>query len=206
MFNQLLMVFGVFCCLLGAAILFGTAGTSDDSVLAGGVMLSLGIIVSSVSFGTWLRWRKYLNTKATHNDAELMSDLKLPASAVIRPLAPKSSQDRPYERRRSQRIMVQVAVLLGIETPNQERPGTLGFTTWVNAHGGLLESPVRIRPGQRITLVIPQSGKEARCRVLQVQRASEESFATVFEFDRQSPEFWPIASPPLDWAVVASVP
>jgi hypothetical protein len=204
MFNQLLMVFGVLCCLLGAAILFGTAGTSDDSVLAGGVMLSLGIIVTSVSFGTWLRWRKYLNTKATHNDAELMSDLKLPA--VIRPLALKSSHDRaPYERRRSQRIMVQVAVLLGIETPNQERPPTLGFTTWVNAHGGLLESPVRIRPGQRITLVIPQSRKEARCRVLQVQRASEESFATAFEFDRQSPEFWPIASPPLDWVVVASV-
>ena len=203
MFNQLLMVFGVLCCLLGAAILFGIAGTSDDSVLAGGVMLSLGIIVTSVSFGTWLRWRKYLQTKATHSDAELLSDHKLPA--VIRPLALKSSHDRtPYERRRSQRIMVQVAVLLGIETPNQERPPTLGFTTWVNAHGGLLESPVRIRPGQRITLVIPQSRKEARCRVLQVQRASEESFATVFEFDRQSPEFWPIASPPLDWAVVAS--
>jgi hypothetical protein len=204
MFNQLLMVFGVFCCLLGAAILFGAAGTSDNSVLAGGVMLSLGIIVTSVSFGTWLRWRKYLNTKPTHNDAELMSNLKLPA--VIRPLALQSSHDRtPYERRRSQRIMVQVAVLLGIETPNQEPPPTLGFTTWVNAHGGLLESPVRIRPGQRITLVIPQSRKEARCRVRQVQRASEESFATTFEFDRQSPEFWPIASPPLDWAVAAPV-
>jgi hypothetical protein len=204
MFNQLLMVFGVLCCLLGAAVLFGTAGTSDASVLAGGAMLSLGIIVTSVSFGTWLRWRKYLTTKATHNDAELMSNHKLPAA--IRPLALKSSHDRtPYERRRSQRIMVQVAVLLGIETPNQERPATLGFTTWVNAHGGLLESPVRIRPGQRITLVIPQSRKEAGCRVLRVQRASEESFATVFEFDRQSPEFWPIASPPLDWAVVASL-
>ena len=203
MFNQLLMAFGVLCCLLGAAILFGTAGTSDASVLAGGVMLSLGIIVTSVSFGTWLRWRKYLKTKATHN-AGLMSDLKSPA--VIRPLGLKSSHDRaPHERRRSQRIMVQVAVLLGIETPNQERPPTLGFTTWVNAHGGLLESPVWIRPGQRITLAIPQSRKEARCRVLRVQRASEESFATAFEFDRQSPEFWPIASPPLDWAVVASV-
>ncbi len=87
MFNQLLMAFGVLCCLLGAAILFGTAGTSDASVFAGGVMLSLGIIVTSVSFGTWLRWRKYLKTKAPPN-AELMSDLKLPA--VIRPPGLKS--------------------------------------------------------------------------------------------------------------------
>jgi hypothetical protein len=201
MFNQLLMVLGVFCCLLGAAILFGTARTSDGSVLAGGVTLSLGIILTSVSFGTWLRWRKYLKD-ATHT-AELVSDLKLPA--MIRPLALKSSHENrtPHERRRSQRIMVQVAVLLRIETPNQEDTPMLGFTTWVNAHGGLLESPLRIRAGQKATLVVPQSRKEAACRVLQVQQVSDESFATAFEFDRQSPQFWPIASPPPDWGVAS---
>jgi hypothetical protein len=202
MFNQLLMVLGVFCCLLGAAILFGTARTSDASVLVGGVMLSLGIILTSVSFGTWLRWRKYLKTNAMQN-AERVSDLKLPA--VIRALALKSSHDRaPHERRRSQRIMIQVAVFLRIETPNQEDAPMLGFTTSVNAHGGLLESPLRIPAGQKITLVVPQSRQEAACRLLHVQPVSDESFATAFEFDRQSPQFWPIASPPPDWAVVAS--
>jgi hypothetical protein len=88
----------------------------------------------------------------------------------------KASSDRaPQERRRSQRIMVQVAVLLRTETPNQGHTPTLAFTAWVNAHGGLLESPVRIRAGEEITLIIPQSRKEAGCRVLQVQKLSEDS-------------------------------
>jgi hypothetical protein len=86
--------------------------------------------------------------------------------------------------------------------PEQERAPALGFTAWVNAHGGILETPVRIRAGQKVTLVIPQSKKEAGARVVQVQKASDESFATSFEFDRPSPEFWPIASRPLDWGVV----
>ena len=203
MLNQLLMVFGVLCGLLGAALLFGGSPTSDVSVLAGGAMVSLGIVLASMSFKTWWRWREYQKTKATRH-VELMSDLELPA--VIGPQAPKpSSQQAPEERRRSQRILVQVAVLLRPETPDGEYTPVLAFTSWVNAHGGLLESPVRISPGQKITLAIPQSSNKVGCRVLQVQKLSEDSFATAFEFDRQSPQFWPIASPPLDWSV-ASVP
>ena len=88
---------------------------------------------------------------------------------------------------------MQTAVLLRIRTPIQDRAPTLAFTSWVNAHGGLLESPVRIRAGERITLATPQSEKEADGHVLCVWRASEESFAISFEFDQQRPDFWPAA-------------
>ena len=203
MLNQLLMVFGVLCGLLGATLLFGRSPTSDASLLAGSAMLALGMVVASISFRAWLGWRKYVKTRETEN-AEPASDFE--PQAVTGPVVLEPPIHRsPQERRRSQRILVQVAVLLRIETPNQEHTPTLAFTAWVNAHGGLLESPVRTRAGQTITLVIPQSSKEASCRVLQVQKLSEDAFGTAFEFDRQSPQFWPIACPPLDWSV-PSVP
>ena len=205
MLNQLLMVCGVLCGLLGAALLFGGSPTSDVSVLAGGAMVSLGIVLASMSFRAWLNWRKYVKTRRETENVELASDFE--PQAVTGQLALKpSSHQAPQERRRSRRIMVQVAVLLRIETPDwEDDPPLLTFTAWVNAHGGLLESPIRTRAGQKITLIIPQSRKEAGCRVLQVQKLSEDSFATSFEFNRQSPQFWPIASPPPDWNV-ASVP
>ena len=199
MLNQLLMVFGVLCGLLGAALLFGRSPISDASVLAGGVMLSLGMILASISFRAWLGWRKYVKSRETEN-TEPGSDFE--PQDVTGPLAPEPPIHRsPQERRRSQRIMVQFAVFLRIETSNQAHTPTLAFTAWVNAHGGLLESPAKTRAGQKITLIIPQSRKEAGCRVLQVQKLSEDVFATAFEFDRQSPQFWPIASPPLDWSM-----
>ena len=201
MLYQTWMVVSVLCVLLGAGILVGPASTSDAWLFIGGAMVSLGIVLGASSFRAWLYWRKYYGKPQAKDDPEAVNDLKSPA--VIGLPALKPSRDRaPQERRRSQRIMVQIPVLLWIETPDQERAPALGFTSWVNAHGGILESPVRIRAGQKVTLLIPKSKKEAGGRVVQVQKASDESFATSFEFDRPSPEFWPIASRPLDWGMV----
>ncbi len=197
MLNQILMAIGVLCGLLGVALLAPASKNSDTSLLGGAALLSLGVILAAMSLKTWLNWRKYLKTHSTEN-AELASARQQKAATVPIAFRPKFVR-RPQDRRRSQRILVQVAVLQRIQTPDDGSRPTLAFTTWVNAHGGMLESPVRTRAGETIALVIPQSGKEASCRVLQVQKASEESFAISFEFDQRSPEFWPIASPPLDW-------
>ena len=198
MLNQILMTSGVLCVLAGATLLLApTSKSSDMSILAGAALASLGILLASMSFREWLTWRKYIETNAKEN-AEPTSHLARPATTE--PLAFRPQFRRgPRERRRSQRILVQVAVLLRIQTPDDVNRPTLAFTIWVNAHGGVLESPVRTRAGEAIILVIPQSSKEANCHVLQVQKASEESFAISFEFDQRSPEFWPIASPPPDW-------
>ena len=137
------------------------------------------------------------------NNAEPGNDLEWPD--VVDPSLPKLSDDgAPHERRRSQRVTVQVAVLLRAEAPRHECGPLPAFAASVNAHGGLLLSPRRVRAGQKITLVIPQSGKEAVGRVLQSQMFSEASFATIFQFDKQSPRFWPVASPPPDWSVVSA--
>jgi hypothetical protein len=102
-------------------------------------------------------------------------------------------------RRRSQRVMLRLDVLVRFQLPEGHRQQTHAFTVAVNAHGGLLESPFRLTVGQTITLVNPQTGKEVGCTVVGVHQSSEGDFITAFEFGQQNPQFWAIAFPPLDW-------
>jgi len=108
-------------------------------------------------------------------------------------------------RRRSQRVLLQVAVLIAVETSEGSRVRAQAFTQVVNAHGGLLDAPFRMAAGQRLTLINPQSGKEADCRVVRVDDPSDGYFPTAFEFDERSPHFWPISFPPVDWGVTQEV-
>jgi hypothetical protein len=79
------------------------------------------------------------------------------------------------------------------------------FTLAVNAHGGLLESPLKLIANQRIQLINPGSGKEVAGRVVQVEGAASALNEVAVEFDGRSPQFWPIAFPPEDWAVPEEV-
>lgn len=108
-------------------------------------------------------------------------------------------------RRRSQRVLLQVAVLLVVEMPGGNGVRAQAFTQVVNAHGGLLDAPFRMKAGQRLTLVNPQSGKQVGCLVVRVDASTEGYFPTAFEFDERSPHFWPISFPPLDWAETQEV-
>ncbi len=92
--------------------------------------------------------------------------------------------------------MFQVTVLIRAETPEGKRVQAQGFTLAVNAHGGLLESPLKMAVDQKITVVNPLTGKEVGCRAVRVERASSELFSVAFEFDRPSPQFWPITFSP----------
>ncbi len=115
------------------------------------------------------------------------------------------SDGDPQNRRRSQRLRLQVALFLAAELPDGNRLRVQAFTQVVNAHGGLLDAPIRMSVGQRLKLVNPQSGKEAGCRVVRVEAPSDGIFPTTFEFDEQSPDFWPISIRPVDWGVTQGV-
>lgn len=108
--------------------------------------------------------------------------------------------------RRSQRVLLQIAVLIKTEVHDGTRVRTLAFTQVVNAHGGLLDAPFRMTAGQKIVLVNPQSGKEASCHIVRVDKPTEGHFPTAFEFDERNPHFWPISFPPADWGASKEVP
>jgi hypothetical protein len=111
----------------------------------------------------------------------------------------------PRNRRRSQRVLLQVAVFITAEMPGGNRVRAQAFTQVVNAHGGFLDASFRMTVGQRITLINPQSGKQVGCRVVRVDKPSDGNFPTAFEFDERNPHFWPISFPPVDWGVTEEV-
>ena len=115
------------------------------------------------------------------------------------------SETNLQNRRRSQRVLLQVAVLVRTDMPGGKRLQIQAFTLVVNAHGGLLESPLRMTVDQQITLVNPQTRQEVGCRVVRVEGPSDASFTIAFEFDQRSSRFWPITFPPEDWGVAEEV-
>lgn len=115
------------------------------------------------------------------------------------------NESDPQNRRRSQRVLLQVAVQIRAMMPEGNLVQAQAFTQVVNAHGGLLEAPFRMAAGQKISLVNSHSGKQVGCRVVRVESKSEECFPTAFEFDECSPQFWPISFPPVDWGVTQEV-
>ena len=112
--------------------------------------------------------------------------------------------DRPKGRRRSQRVLLQVPVLLWTEGAKGDLQ-VQAFTLVVNAHGGLLEAPLRLVANQKITLVNPSTGKRAECRVVRSDGQRDAIYTIAFEFDHPDPKFWPVSFPPIDWEDTASV-
>ena len=106
----------------------------------------------------------------------------------------------PRTKRRIQRLMIQVEVLLRVEVPGCSPRQVHAFTSAISAHGGLLEAPLRLAPNQRITLVNPNTGMSVSCRVVRadVDVIDQQVYAIAFEFDQRAAQFWPINLPPED--------
>jgi hypothetical protein len=115
------------------------------------------------------------------------------------------TESDPSNRRRSQRVTLQVAVLIRATLLDGTSVQVQAFTSAVNAHGGLLESPVKLAANQKILLINPHSGKDVGCMVVRAEASSSGLYEVAFEFDRRSPQFWPITFPPEDWAVTTEV-
>jgi len=99
------------------------------------------------------------------------------------------------DRRRSERVSLQVTVLLRTELADGKRVQVQAFTQEINAHGGRLEAPVRLPMNHKITLLNLQGSKEISCRVVRAEGITDASFGIAFEFDQPDPNFWPIALP-----------
>jgi hypothetical protein len=100
--------------------------------------------------------------------------------------------------------MLQVAITVLAETPERKPVREETQTLVVNAHGGLLKLKTELYAGQPLTLMNPRSGQQEKGHVVRIEQPSPEYFAIAFEFDRPSPNFWPVVFPPQDWGVEPS--
>jgi hypothetical protein len=104
-------------------------------------------------------------------------------------------------RRRSQRVMLQMAVQIHLHMVDGRLLRQEAFTQVVNAHGGLLEMETRPAAGQRMLLMNPTSGARQSATILSAKRAREGGYAVAFEFDSPAPRLWALVFPPDDWRI-----
>ena len=104
-------------------------------------------------------------------------------------------------RRRSERVMLRVGVLVIAENEERKQIEEHAETQVVNAHGGLLRMKEHLHVGQSFLLNNLHSKMEVSCRVVHSEEAGLEHYNVAFEFDRPTPNFWPVVFPPSDWGV-----
>jgi hypothetical protein len=105
----------------------------------------------------------------------------------------------PRNRRRSERVLLQVPVLFEIPQSNGKPLHGDAYTLCVNAHGGLMEMAAKVERGQKLVLSNPGTGVRQSCHVIRHEKSLNGYFAVAFEFDAPAPNFWPLVFPPTDW-------
>jgi|SRR5215472_7012538 len=108
-------------------------------------------------------------------------------------------------RRRSQRVMISVAIIVGTEdAPKNSSFEEETSTLIVNAHGALIALSGKVEKGQKLRLTNRASRTVELCRVVSANPSSGGKAQVAIEFLKPSPDFWHIAFPPEDWVVPES--
>lgn len=102
------------------------------------------------------------------------------------------------ERRRSQRVIVRVPVILKIVVAGKP-VRTNAVTVSVNDHGAMVQC-VRTFPGESsVEVENDRTGEKIQCRVTRAPIENTEGYLIPLEFSAPSPTFWRISFPPRDW-------
>ncbi|HTQ97978.1 MAG TPA: hypothetical protein VMH89_14295 [Candidatus Acidoferrum sp.] len=113
-----------------------------------------------------------------------------------------SVDEMNQNRRRSERVLLQMRVMVTADLEPGKPVRLEAFTLVVNAHGGLLEMGLKAWKGQKLLVSNPAAKAEETATVVAVSSGQEGNYAVAFEFNRPSPQFWPITFPPKDWDLV----
>jgi len=110
-----------------------------------------------------------------------------------------SNHTPPYNRRRSQRVLLRLPILIVARGADNQHVSENAFTTNVSAHGALLVLSMRVALNQKILIRNPDTLEEQFVRVIHVTPAAEGKSEVGVEFLKPSPKFWRISFPPDDW-------
>ena len=110
-----------------------------------------------------------------------------------------SNTINPVARRRSQRVLMQVAVRISGQDsqgkPIDEETETLA----INAHGALVLLQTRLTSGSKVLLQHKRTEKEQECHVVFLGPVRSGKAEIGLEFSSPRPAFWRVAFPPEDW-------
>jgi hypothetical protein len=100
-------------------------------------------------------------------------------------------------QRRSERVLVDLPVVVQGNSPDRQPFREETFTVTVSAHGALLMMATRVALGQELVLT-NGTNEERETRVSYVGPAHAGLAQVGIEFVRPAPEFWPVNSPSSD--------
>lgn len=106
----------------------------------------------------------------------------------------------PVARRRSQRVLMQVAVRVRGKDAQGNSFEEHTETLAINAHGALILLTARVTSGSKVELKHIKTEEETECHVafLGPVRAGRSEIG--LEFSAPRPAFWRVAFPPEDWS------
>jgi hypothetical protein len=112
---------------------------------------------------------------------------------------PYKQYDKAADKRRTQRVLLQIPILVRAQfegdTPLTEETNTLV----VNADGALISLAMRVKPSQRLVLRNWSTAKEQDCRVVHVREKPIGKNEVGIAFPSPMPKFWGLTFPPPDW-------
>jgi hypothetical protein len=110
-----------------------------------------------------------------------------------------SPSTNPVARRRSQRVLMQVAVRIrgnnAQGTTFEEETETLA----INAHGALILLHARVTSGSKVFMQHNRTQDEQECQVVFLGPVRSGKAEIGLEFSSPRPAFWRVAFPPEDW-------
>jgi hypothetical protein len=107
----------------------------------------------------------------------------------------------PYDRRRSQRLFLQVRIVVEGRVAGDASFSEKTHTIVVNAHGALVE--MSIAPDQGRTLILKNvlTNGVQESKVVLVTASDSGKINVALEFTAPNPGFWSISFPPEDWSI-----
>lgn len=107
------------------------------------------------------------------------------------------------ERRRSQRVMIRVPVVLHFVLAGQTVT-VRAETLVVNDHGAMLLCQRSFDSGLKFEILNDRTRQRTRGRVTRPPRETPEGYLVPIEFEALLPNFWGITFPPSNWKPVES--
>jgi hypothetical protein len=104
-----------------------------------------------------------------------------------------------HNRRRSQRVLLRLPLLVIARGSDKQHVSENAFTTNVSAHGAMLLLSMRVEGGQKILIRNPDTLEEQFVKVIHITPAAEGKSEIGVEFLKAAPKFWRISFPPDDW-------
>ncbi|HKM65562.1 MAG TPA: PilZ domain-containing protein [Candidatus Acidoferrum sp.] len=117
----------------------------------------------------------------------------LPPSQQVKKSAAVARPQTAEERRRAQRVLLRMAVL--IHVPGKANP-LHGFTHTVSASGAMIILPEGIAMGTKLSVENPKTQKKVEAHVARPPQLNSEGSLVPIEFTTPSPQFWNIFFPP----------